>query len=63
VLQRACEIQVLSGSIPGPNIPISREALELSARDPQAADPQRDMYHKVFAAAVRRAGIAVESLA
>src|SRR5258706_2419891 len=39
-LQRACEIQVLSGAIPGPNIALTREACEVSSRDGAKTDPQ-----------------------
>ena len=63
VLQRACEIQVLSGSIPGPNIPLTPEAMEMSSSHVQDADPQRDLYTKVFAAAVRRAEVTIEQIA
>jgi ribulose-5-phosphate 4-epimerase/fuculose-1-phosphate aldolase len=62
VLRRACQIQVLSGSVPGPNIPLTREACEISTRDVQTSDPQGDIFPKVFWAAVRRAGVTLESL-
>lgn len=62
-LQRACEIQVLSGAIPGPNIPLTREACVVSARDGAKTDPQDNLYPKVFEAAVRRAGITADGIA
>jgi ribulose-5-phosphate 4-epimerase/fuculose-1-phosphate aldolase len=62
VLQRACEIQVLSGSIPGPNLPLSRDALEMSSGSVQDTDPQRRLFEKVFDAAVRRAGVTLDEL-
>jgi len=63
VLQRACEIQVLSSSIPGPNLALTPQAIAKSTSSVQDADPQRDLFTKVFAAAVRRAGITVDLLA
>jgi ribulose-5-phosphate 4-epimerase/fuculose-1-phosphate aldolase len=63
VLHRACTIQVLSGAIPGPNLPLSDEACATSTREVQTTDPQKDLFPKVFAAAVRRAGITVDMLA
>ncbi|WP_119154088.1 class II aldolase/adducin family protein [Caldimonas tepidiphila] len=62
VLQRACRIQVLSGAIPGPNVELTPEARELSSREVQTSDPQRNIFPKVFGAAVRQAGITLEEL-
>ena len=62
VLQRACEIQVLSGAIPGRNLPLSEASCEISSRDGAATDPAGDLYPKVFAAAVRRAGVTIDAL-
>jgi ribulose-5-phosphate 4-epimerase/fuculose-1-phosphate aldolase len=61
-LQRACEIQVLSGAIPGRNIPLTAEACAVSARDATKTDPQSNLYNKVFEAAARRAGITVDQI-
>ncbi len=63
VLRRACQTQVLSGAIPGPNIALTDEARSMSSREIQTTDPQRDIFPKVFQAALRRAGITLESLA
>jgi ribulose-5-phosphate 4-epimerase/fuculose-1-phosphate aldolase len=63
VLQRACEIQVLSGSIPGPNLPLTPQALAMSSSSVQGADPQQDLFNKVFWAAVRRAGVTLDQIA
>jgi ribulose-5-phosphate 4-epimerase/fuculose-1-phosphate aldolase len=63
VLQRACEIQVLSASIPGPNLPLTAQALAMSSSSVQDTDPQRDLFTKVFQAAVRRAGVTLEQIA
>lgn len=62
VLQRACTIQVLSGAVPGPNVPLTEEACAVSTGEVQTTDPQRNLFPKVFAAAVRRAGITAEAL-
>ena len=63
VLQRACEIQVLAASMPGPNAALTPQALLASSTSVQDTDPERDLYTKVFAAAVRRAGITVDQVA
>ena len=62
VLQRACQVQVLSQSMPGHNLPISDDAYRVSSTGVQDSDPQRDIYPKVFAAAVRRAGVTIETV-
>lgn len=62
VLQRACQVQVLAHSVPGPTLTLSDSAKQISAGGVQSADPQGDLYPKVFEAAVRRAGISVQSL-
>lgn len=62
VLSRACQTQVLSGAIPGPNIPLTQQAWATSTGEVQATDPQRNLFPKVFAAAVRRAGITVDAI-
>ncbi len=61
-LQRACEVQVLSHSMAGANRMLTQEARRVSARDGTLTDPQNDLYPKVFAAAVRRAGITLDDL-
>ena len=63
VLQRACDIQVLSSAMPGANIPLSAHAIATSSAGVQAADPQHDLYAKVYAAAVRRAGVTLDHIA
>jgi ribulose-5-phosphate 4-epimerase/fuculose-1-phosphate aldolase len=62
-LQRACEVQVLASTLRGPNIPVSEAARQVSSRDNEKTDPQGHLYAKVFAAAVRRAGLTLEELA
>lgn len=62
VLQRACEIQLLSSSMSGKNIALTTQAREISARDGALTDPQNQLYPKVFEAAARRAGVTIESL-
>jgi ribulose-5-phosphate 4-epimerase/fuculose-1-phosphate aldolase len=62
VMHRACEIQVLSHSMAGANRPLTRAACELSASNVEASDPQGTLYDKVLSAAVRNAGITLESL-
>ncbi len=62
VLQRACEVQVLSHGMAGANRPLTMAAREVSSRDALQADPQNQLYPKVFAAAVRRAGVTLDAL-
>lgn len=62
VLQRACEVQVLSGSMRGRTLALTPEACEVSSRDMLKTDPQNDLYRKAFEAAVRRAGVTLEQL-
>ncbi len=62
VLRRACQTQVLSGAVPGPNIALTAEACDVSTREVQTSDPGLDIFPKVFRAAVRRAGVTLESL-
>ena len=62
VLQRACEVQLLTHSMAGATLPLTREACEISSRDVGASDPQGDLYAKVLAAAVRSAGVTLASL-
>ena len=63
VLQRACHVQAVSHSMGGPNVELSAAARRQSSSNVQASDPQNDLYPKVFAAAVRRAGLTVDALA
>lgn len=62
VLHRACEIQVLSHSMAGATRPLTKAACEMSASNVETSDPEGSLYRKVFAAAVRSAGITLESL-
>ena len=58
-LNRACEIQLASGAIPGANRAITPDALAASAhRKHRSVDPEGRVQPKVFDAMVRRAGIA-----
>ena len=57
-LNRACEIQLASGGIPGANRIPSAEAIASSAhRSHRSVDPQGQLQQKVFDAMVRRAGV------
>lgn len=57
-LNRACEIQMAAGAIPGPNRMPSGEAVTASShRLHRSVDPQGQVQQKVFDAMVRRAGI------
>ncbi|WP_434106201.1 class II aldolase/adducin family protein [Paraburkholderia caffeinilytica] len=62
VLQRACDVQVAAASIPGFNIPLTKEACEVSINEGKSTDPEGDLYNKVFEAAARRAGVTLASL-
>ncbi|MEP7282392.1 MAG: class II aldolase/adducin family protein [Rubrivivax sp.] len=63
VLRRACEVQAAAHAMPGPTLPLSDAARAQSSRNVQEADPQGDLYPKVFAAAVRRWGVTLAQLA
>ena len=57
-LNRACEIQMASGAIPGPNRALTPEAIAASShRLHRSVDPQGQVQQKVFDAMARRAGI------
>jgi ribulose-5-phosphate 4-epimerase/fuculose-1-phosphate aldolase len=62
MLQRACEVQVLCAAMAGPTLALSIEACEVSSRGLHKTDPGNALYSKVFAAAVRRAGITLDAL-
>jgi ribulose-5-phosphate 4-epimerase/fuculose-1-phosphate aldolase len=62
LLQRACQVQALAHAMPGPTLALSDAARAQSSRHVHDTDPQGDLYPKVFAAAVRRAGITLETL-
>lgn len=62
VLQRACEVQVMSASMAGATLPLSAAARAVSSRDMLQTDPDGALYPKVFEAAVRRAGVTLEAL-
>lgn len=62
VMHRACEIQVLSHGMAGANRPLTRAACEYSASNVVTSDPEGVLYSKVFAGAVRSAGITLDSL-
>ena len=62
ILHRACEIQVLSHSMVGATRPLSQAACEMSASNIVTSDPEGLLYPKVFAAAVRSAGITLDHL-
>ena len=63
VLQRACHVQALAHAMPGETLSLSAAARAQSSRNVQDSDPQGDLYPKVFAAAVRRAGVTLEAIA
>ena len=62
VLQSACHVQALAHAMPGQTLRLSEAARAQSSLNVQDSDPQGDLYPKVFAAAVRRAGITLASL-
>ena len=62
VLQSACHVQALAHAMPGATLPLTDAARAMSSHNVQDSDPQGDLYPKVFAAAVRRAGITLEML-
>lgn len=62
VLQRACHVQALAHAMPGETLALSDEARAQSSQNVHDTDPQGDLYPKVFAAAVRRAGLTHETI-
>jgi ribulose-5-phosphate 4-epimerase/fuculose-1-phosphate aldolase len=62
VLQRACHVQALAHAMPGETLALSATARAQSSQNVQDSDPQGDLFPKVFHAAVRRAGITLDSL-
>lgn len=62
VLQSACHVQALAHAMPGPTLRLSDAARAQSSLNVQDSDPQGDLYPKVFAAAVRRAGVTLAQL-
>ena len=62
VLQSACHVQALAHAMPGQTLRLSDAARAQSSLNVQDSDPQGDLYPKVFAAAVRRAGITLAAL-
>ena len=57
-LQRACEVQVMAASIPGPNRGLSDEVRALCAqKEHQNVDPENRVAQKIFDAMVRQTGI------
>lgn len=62
VLQRACHVQALAHAMPGGTLALSDAARRQSSQNVQDSDPAGDLYPKVYAAAVRRAGVTLESL-
>lgn len=63
VLRRACEVQVASHAMAGPNLELTAQARRQSSQNVQTSDPQNELFPKVFAAAVRRAGLSMADLA
>lgn len=62
VLQRACHVQALAHAMPGTTLALTDAARAQSSQNVQDSDAEGDLYPKVFAAAVRRAGITLDSL-
>ncbi len=62
VLHSACHVQALAHAMPGATLPLSDAARAMSSQNVQDSDPQGDLYPKVFGAAVRRAGVTLETL-
>ena len=56
-LHRACEIQCTTQSMPGPNVLISEAIAVGGLKGAEDADPEGALHWKIFAGAVRRAGI------
>ncbi len=63
LLQRACHVQAIAHAMPGETLALTAEARVQSSRHVHDTDPEGDLYPKVFAAAVRRAGVTLAQLA
>jgi ribulose-5-phosphate 4-epimerase/fuculose-1-phosphate aldolase len=63
VLQRACHVQAVSHAMAGPNLDLTPGARRQSSQNVQGSDPQQDLFPKVFGAAVRRAGVTLDTIA
>jgi ribulose-5-phosphate 4-epimerase/fuculose-1-phosphate aldolase len=63
VLQRACHVQALAQAMEGATLPLTEAARAQSSQHVHDTDPEGDLYPKVFAAAVRRAGLSPDDLA
>lgn len=62
ILQRACEVQAMTHAMAGPTRKLTQQACEVSSRGVQASDPEKNLFPKVFEAAVRSAGVTLEML-
>jgi ribulose-5-phosphate 4-epimerase/fuculose-1-phosphate aldolase len=62
LLQSACHVQALAHAMPGPTLALGATARAQSSQHVQDSDPEGDLYPKVFAAAVRRAGVTLAQL-
>ena len=62
-LQRACEVQVLSQSMAGPDITLGAGVKSSCARDAAAFEPRGQLERLLMASILRRAGIDLMSLA
>lgn len=61
-LQRACELQVAMGSLPGPDIALSGEVRRGCARDAAAFEPRDQLERMLFWSVLRKARLEPRSL-
>lgn len=61
-LQRACEVQVAAGAIPGADIPLTDEVRRAAARDARDFEPRGQLEQMLFTSVLRRAGVTAASL-
>lgn len=61
-LQRACEVQLAAGSLPGPDLPLADDVRLACARDAKAFEPRETLERMLFASVLRRGRVEAASL-
>lgn len=61
-LQRACEVQVAAGTLPGPNVALDDEVRRACAADAREFEPKDRLERMLFESVLRRTGVSAEQL-
>jgi len=61
-LQRACEVQVAAGSIPGANVALSDAVRRACGTDAREFEPRESLERMLFDSVLRRSGVGAEQL-